>query len=261
MHRSWSNGRWPICSRVFELAGAGDGASLARPAAPVCSMLRSTPARIASFFARIAEQAPSVFAAVTSGVERRRKDTRRSGARIWMRVSPNRRSNICGDICLLPSPPSVRERGSRVRHVFRAGRSTGSRRNLAPHFEDSRGKGLPFDRMAILLRSPDRYQPVMEDALRRARKSPRISAAAPRVRTRVAARFSRCWPAPRKNARPRDSPNICRSGKSRRKSGSVGLGRRGGRIASFRRLPAPTFDKREKPSRRRPGRSCWWTPR
>ncbi len=30
-------------------------------------------------------------------------------------------------------------------------------------------EGVPFDRMAILLRSPERYQPVIEDALRRAK--------------------------------------------------------------------------------------------
>ena len=39
---------------------------------------------------------------------------------------------------------------------------------IARRATDAAGRGLPFDSMAVLLRSPERYQPMVEEALRRA---------------------------------------------------------------------------------------------
>ncbi len=52
----------------------------------------------------------------------------------------------------------------RAGNVFRARRRTGSSGDRAAHRE-ARASGKPFDRIAILLRSPERYQPMIEEAL------------------------------------------------------------------------------------------------
>ncbi len=76
-------------------------------------------------------------------------------------------------------------------------------------------QGTPFDRMAILLRNVNAYQPLVEEALRRAGIPHYFSRGAARPDP-LAAPFSHCWPAPAKAAPPPASPNIFRSARRRR---------------------------------------------
>ncbi len=118
------------------------------------------------FFRRIAEQAPVVMAAVSTGAEEIEKllgvaaedlDSEPASSlehlrRYLFAASPPQCAIDDGAFDIFSAPGEALEAVEIARRILR--------------FAET---GLPFDRMAILLRGPDRYQPVMEDALRRAR--------------------------------------------------------------------------------------------
>jgi len=79
-----------------------------------------------------------------------------------------------------------------------------------------REESLAFDQVAILLRSAERYQPMVEDALRRAGVPAYFSHGSARPDP-GGGRFWRCWPARRSDFPRRDSPNIFPWGSFRQK--------------------------------------------
>jgi CRISPR/Cas system-associated exonuclease Cas4 (RecB family) len=119
------------------------------------------------FFRYLAGQAPEVFAAITSGAEDleemlgvRAEDLDVSEPesslehlrRYLFSVSPPKYGPEDRAFDIFSSPGEALEAVEVARRILR--------------FAE---EGVPFDCMAILLRSPDRYQPVIEDALRRAK--------------------------------------------------------------------------------------------
>jgi len=153
-------------SRVFELAGeAKSHRWLGLPLLFLDVPLDSLAHR--EFFRSIAEQAPAVFAAVTAdagdvekilGVPAEDLDERKPESslehlrRYLFAVSLPRYANEDNAFDVFSAPGEALEAVEISRRILR----------LA-------GEGVRFDRMAILLRSPDRYQPLIEDALRRAK--------------------------------------------------------------------------------------------
>ena len=118
------------------------------------------------FFRFLAGQSPDVFAAVTSGAEvmeqilgvpaedldlREPESSLEHLRRYLFAVSPPAFGSEDGAFDIFSAPGESLEAVEIARRILRFAQD-----------------GVPFDRMAILLRSPDRYQPVIEDALRRA---------------------------------------------------------------------------------------------
>ena len=118
------------------------------------------------FLRFLAEQAPEVVAAVTSGVQEMEEilgvaaedldagepDSSLEHLRRYLfSVSPPRYESEDGAFDIFSAPGEALESVEIARRILKLAEA-----------------GEPFDRMAILLRSPDRYQPVIEDALRRA---------------------------------------------------------------------------------------------
>ena len=119
------------------------------------------------FFRFLAGQAPEVFAAVTSGeedleemlgVHTEHLDT----------GEPESSLEHLRRYLFSTSPPAYAAE-DRAFDIFSAPGEALEAVEIARRILRLAGEGVPFDRMAILLRSPDRYQPVIEDALRRAR--------------------------------------------------------------------------------------------
>jgi RecB family exonuclease len=153
-------------SRVFELAGAAKSHRwLGLPLLFLDPPLDSHAHR--EFFRCIAEQSPAVFAAVTTDVAEMEALLGVSAAdldapephsslehlrRYLFAVSPPRCMDIDRAFDIFSAPGEALEAVEMSRRILRFA-----------------AEGVPFDNMAILLRSPDRYQPVIEDALRRAR--------------------------------------------------------------------------------------------
>ena len=128
--------------------------------------------------------------------------------------------------------PAARRRRQR-RDLLHFRRGPGMRRDRAPH-RRGRGRGVPFDQIAILVRSPERYQPLVVEGLRRAgipahctRGSRRPDVAGPQ------------FPRP------------------------AALRRRAPLRLALRRVPLARADAAKTRSRARPraGSACWWTPR
>src|ERR1035437_1318475 len=118
------------------------------------------------FFRYLAGQSPDVFVAVTSGAEDMEailgvpaedldgsepESSLEHLRRYLFSVSPPAYSSEDRAFDIFSAPGEALEAVEIARRILR--------------FAEA---GEPFDRMAILLRSPDRYQPVIEDALRRA---------------------------------------------------------------------------------------------
>ncbi len=153
-------------SRVFELAGnAKSHRWLGLPLLFLDTPLDSHAHR--EFFRCIAEQAPAVFASVTTNIaeveailgvtaEDLDRDDPESSLehlrRYLFAVSPPRYKSEDRAFDIFSAPGEALEAVEIARRVLRFA-----------------SEGVPFDRIAILLRSPDRYQPVIEDALRRAK--------------------------------------------------------------------------------------------
>jgi ATP-dependent helicase/nuclease subunit B len=153
-------------ARVFELAGEATAHRwLGLPLLFLDPPLDSYAHR--EFFRCIAEQAPAVVAAVTSDVEEvesllgvsaedldenEPESSLEHLRRYLFAVSPPRYADANRALDVFSAPGEALEAVEIARRILRFAKD-----------------GVPFDRMAILLRSPERYQPVIEDALRRAR--------------------------------------------------------------------------------------------
>jgi ATP-dependent helicase/nuclease subunit B len=118
------------------------------------------------FFRFLVAQAPDVFAAITSGAEEMEEilgvpaedldvgepeSSLEHLRRYLFSLSPPAYGSEDGAFDIFSAPGEALEAVEIARRILRFAHD-----------------GVPFDRMAILLRSPDRYQPVIEDALRRA---------------------------------------------------------------------------------------------
>ena len=107
-----------------------------------------------------------------------------------------------------PGEPPVSARGSDV--VFFSAPGEGREAvEVARYLLDEARRGVRFDQMAVLLRSPREYLGLLEHAFTRAGIPP-PSAAAPGVRIPRAARCWRCCPAPTRTSRPTASPSTSR---------------------------------------------------
>lgn len=153
-------------ARVFELASeARSHRWLGLPLLFLDTPLDSYAHR--EFFRFLVEQAPSAIAAVTSGIDdveqifsvraedldvNQPESTLEHLRRYLFSPSPPRFPSADGAFDMFSAPGEALEAVEIVRRILQFG-----------------AQGTPFDRMAILLRSPERYQPVVEDALRRAR--------------------------------------------------------------------------------------------
>lgn len=119
------------------------------------------------FFRHIAEHAPELVAGATSGIE---------GMEEILGVPAEDLDGADAESSLehlrkylfAASPPACAA-ADRAFDIFSAPGEALEAVEIARRILRFAGQSVPFDRMAILLRDPDRYQPVMEDALRRAR--------------------------------------------------------------------------------------------
>jgi CRISPR/Cas system-associated exonuclease Cas4 (RecB family) len=152
-------------SRVFELAAkAKSHRWLSLPLLFLDAPLESHAHR--EFFRFVTEQAPEVFAAVTSGVEEV-ENILGVTAEDLDRKEPESCLEHLRKYLFAVSPPGY-SAADRAFDVFSAPGEALEAVEIARRMLKFAEQGLAFDRMAILLRSPDRYQPVIEDALRRA---------------------------------------------------------------------------------------------
>jgi ATP-dependent helicase/nuclease subunit B len=152
-------------SRVFELAGDTQSHRwLALPLLFLDSPLDSYAHR--EFFRCIAKQAPAVFAAATSDVEDLEKILGVSAEDLDV-SEPESSLEHLRRYLFAVSPPRYQSE-DRAFDIFSAPGEALEAVEIARRILKLASEGVPFDRMAILLRSPDRYQPVIDDALRRA---------------------------------------------------------------------------------------------
>jgi ATP-dependent helicase/nuclease subunit B len=152
-------------SRIFELAGeASTHRWLGLPLLFLDTPLDSFAHR--QFFRRIAAQAPSVFAAVTADVEQMEKILGVSAEDLDANEPESSLEHLRRYLFAVSPPPYVDR--DRAFDVFSAPGEALEAVEIARRILRFAREGVPFDRMAILLRSPERYQPVIDDALRRA---------------------------------------------------------------------------------------------
>lgn len=152
-------------SRVFELAGqAMSHRWLGLPLFFLDTPLDSYAHR--EFFRFLGSQAPAVVAAVTSGFEEAEKILG-VPAEDLDRNEPESSLEHLRKYLFSVSPPRYAPE-DRAFAVFSAPGEALEAVEIARRILRFAAEGVPFDRMAILLRSPDRYQPVIEDALGRA---------------------------------------------------------------------------------------------
>jgi len=153
-------------ARVFELAAqATSHRWLGLPLLFLDTPLDSFAHR--EFFRHVAAQAPSVFAAVTSGFEEIEQIFRVEADDLDQN-QPESSLEHLRQYLFSPSPPKYIPE-ERAFDIFSAPGESLEAVEIARRILQLAATGVPFDHMAILLRSPDRYQPVIEDALRRAR--------------------------------------------------------------------------------------------
>ena len=118
------------------------------------------------FFRFLAGQAPEVFAAVTSGAEDLEEmlGVRAEDLDVG---EPESSLEHLRRYLFSPSPPAYAAEDGAF-DIFSSPGEALESVEIARRILRLAGEGVPFDRMTIVLRSPDRYQPVIEDALRRA---------------------------------------------------------------------------------------------
>jgi RecB family exonuclease len=119
------------------------------------------------FFRYLAGQAPEVFAAVTSRAEDLEEMLGVRAEHLDV-GEPESSLEHLRRYLFSTSPPAYTAED----HAFDIFSSPGEALEaveIARRILRLASEGVPFDRVAILLRSPDRYQPVIEDALRRAK--------------------------------------------------------------------------------------------
>jgi ATP-dependent helicase/nuclease subunit B len=119
------------------------------------------------FFRFLAGQAPEVFAAVTSGEEDLEEMLGVRAEHLDV-GEPESSLEHLRRYLFSASPPAYAGE-DRAFDIFSSPGEALESVEIARRILRFAGEGVPFDGMAILLRSPDRYQPVIEDALRRAR--------------------------------------------------------------------------------------------
>jgi ATP-dependent helicase/DNAse subunit B len=153
-------------SRVFELAGnAKSHRWLGLPLLFLDTPLDSYAHR--EFFRCIAEQAPAVLAAATANVQEVEEILYLSAEDLDAREPASSLEHLRRYLFAV-SPPRYVD-ADRAFDVFSAPGEALEAVEIARRILRFADEGVPFDRMAILLRSPERYQPVIEDALRRAK--------------------------------------------------------------------------------------------
>ena len=118
------------------------------------------------FFRYLTGQAPQVIAAVTSGAGDLEEMLGVRAENLDV-DEPESSLEHLRRYLFSPSPPAYKS-DDRAFDIFSAPGEALESVEIARRILRLAGEGVPFDRMAILLRSPDRYQPVIEDALRRA---------------------------------------------------------------------------------------------
>jgi ATP-dependent helicase/nuclease subunit B len=119
------------------------------------------------FFARVAGRSPAVLAAVTSG-EDHLQNILGVGAETLDGAATRSSLGHLRAHLFSVSPPAVKERDAGFDFFSAPGEGLEAV-EIARRILQLAREGVPFDSMAILLRSPERYQPMIEDALRRAR--------------------------------------------------------------------------------------------
>ncbi len=152
-------------SRVFELASnAKSHRWLGLPLLFLDVPLESHAHR--EFFRFVSGQAPAVLAAVTSGFEEL-ENILGVAAEDLDGGAPESSIEHLQKYLFGVSPPGYSP-ADLAFDVFSAPGEALEAVEIARRILKFAEQGLAFDQMAILLRSPDRYQPVIEDALRRA---------------------------------------------------------------------------------------------
>ncbi len=153
-------------SRIFELAaGAKSHRWLGLPLLFLDAPLDSYAHR--EFFRRIAEQAPAVLVAVTPGSSEFADMLGVSAEDLDEGQPVSSLEHLRRNLFAVSPPKYAAE--DRAFDIFSAPGEALEAVEIARRILKLAEEGLPFDRIAILLRSPDRYQPMIEDALRRAR--------------------------------------------------------------------------------------------
>jgi RecB family exonuclease len=153
-------------ARVFQLAGNSKshrwrGLPLLFLDAPLDSYEHR------EFFRCLVEQSPAVYAAVTTDAEKVEGILGISAEDLDDK-QPESSLGHLRRYLFAPSPPPCVDPGGAF-DVFSAPGEALEAVEVARRILRLASEGAAFDSMAILLRNPDRYQPVMEDALRRAR--------------------------------------------------------------------------------------------
>jgi ATP-dependent helicase/nuclease subunit B len=152
-------------ARIFELAGeAKSHRWLGLPLLFLDPPLDSYAHR--EFFQSIANQAPDVLAAVTCGAPEIEKMLGVAAEDLDGHEPESSLSHL-REYLFLPTAPQYAKADDAFA-VFSAPGEALEAVEIARRILKLAADGITFDRIAILLRSPDRYQPVVEDALRRA---------------------------------------------------------------------------------------------
>jgi ATP-dependent helicase/nuclease subunit B len=155
-------------ARVFELAAgaalAGRHRWLGLPTLLLDAPLDSRAHR--DFFARVAERAPAVLAAVTSGEERLGQLLGVAAEDLDAGQAQSSLEHLRAYL-FAASPPAVQARDAGF-ELFSAPGEGLEAVEIARRILRLAREGVAFDTVAILLRGPERYQPMIEDALRRA---------------------------------------------------------------------------------------------
>lgn len=153
-------------SRVFELATqSASHRWLGLPVLFADAPLDSYGYR--EFFRHIAAQAPAVVAAATSGIAEL-EDILGVEAEDLDRAAPASSLEHLRAYLFSPAAPRYPSADGAF-DIFSAPGEALEAVEIARRILDLAEHGAPFDSMAILLRNPDRYQPLVEDALRRSR--------------------------------------------------------------------------------------------
>jgi CRISPR/Cas system-associated exonuclease Cas4 (RecB family) len=118
------------------------------------------------FFSRVAERAPTVVAAVTSGEDRLQSILGVVAENLDGAAKHSSLGHLRAHLFSV-SPPAVKQRDAGF-EIFSAPGEGLEAVEIARRILRLARERVPFDSMAILLRSPERYQPMIEDALRRA---------------------------------------------------------------------------------------------
>lgn len=153
-------------ARVFELAAEGAAADHRWTGLPV--LLLDAPLDTAAqreLFRRLTERAPAALAAVTSGAQELERYWNVTGEDLDSRECESSLEHLRTYLFAGASAAAARDGAF---DVFSAPGEGLEAVEIARRILKLAREGTPFDQIAILLRNPERYQPMIEDALRRA---------------------------------------------------------------------------------------------